>query len=155
MLKDVLTWTTSSDLSPSGLPCQFSSSSMEGKFLPLYVFAMMAVGFIFVDDASWKACTRNNSEFLQTNNSRTLHKFTRSNIQAPKVALYFRTGNYVLFKKILLPLSLILTSSWQDQLDNCLLTWYFNNFGHLTMLYQETLLSRKYSNTCTKYQWKN
>jgi hypothetical protein len=31
-----------------------------------------------------------------------------------KVALYFRSGNYVLFKKFFCFLALILTSSWQD-----------------------------------------
>jgi hypothetical protein len=29
---------------------------MLGKFFPLYVFAMTAVGFVFVEAASWKAC---------------------------------------------------------------------------------------------------
>jgi hypothetical protein len=34
-----------------------------GKFFPLNVFAMIAVGFAFVVDASWKAYRINNSIF--------------------------------------------------------------------------------------------
>uniref|UniRef100_A0A1B0B4B7 Uncharacterized protein n=1 Tax=Glossina palpalis gambiensis TaxID=67801 RepID=A0A1B0B4B7_9MUSC len=43
---------TLSALSPNGLPCQFSISSMFGKYLPLKVLAMIAVGLILVFAAS-------------------------------------------------------------------------------------------------------
>ena len=51
----IFTWRTSFALLPSGFPCQFSRSSILGKYFPLNVFARIAVGCPFVFCASWKA----------------------------------------------------------------------------------------------------
>lgn len=51
-------WTAAKDssaLAPSGLPCQFSSSSIPGNPLPFSVLANMADGLSLDRDASWKA----------------------------------------------------------------------------------------------------
>jgi hypothetical protein len=60
----------------------------------------MAVGFIFVDDASWKAYMRNNSMYFYKQVITELCiKSLDAKFKNQKVALYFRTGHYVHFKK--------------------------------------------------------
>merc|ERR1740131_557210 len=54
-MRDSTCATTSADLSPRALPCQFIRSSMFGKYLPLKVLAMRQVVLSNTDSASANA----------------------------------------------------------------------------------------------------